>query len=69
MGSATNGPSPGNLAGIGVGLAVLVVVPLLVGIFVDRALGTAPLFLLLGLGLGIAASVLFVYVRYVRRFL
>lgn len=69
MGSATNGPSPGDLAGIGVGLAALVVVPLVAGIFVDRALGTSPLFLLIGLGLGIAGSVLFVYVRFVRRFL
>lgn len=47
----------------------MIVVPLVAGIFVDRALGSAPLFLLVGLGLGIAASVLFVYVRYVRRFL
>jgi F0F1-type ATP synthase assembly protein I len=69
MGSAANGPSPGDLAGIGVGLAVLVVLPLVAGLLVDRALGTAPLFLLIGLGLGIAASVLFVYVRFVRRFL
>ncbi len=69
MGSATNGPSPGDLAGIGVGLAVLIVVPLVAGIFVDRVLGTSPLFLLVGLALGIAASVLYVYVRYVRRFL
>ena len=50
-------------------MAVLVVLPLVAGLFVDRALGTAPLFLLVGLGLGIAASVLFVYVRFVRRFL
>lgn len=69
MGSAANGPSPGDLAGIGVGLAVLVVAPLVAGTLVDRALGTAPVFMLVGLGLGIAAAVLFVYVRYVRRFL
>jgi len=69
MGSATNGPSPGDLAGIGVGLAALVVAPLIGGIFLDRAVGTTPLFTLLGLALGIAAAVLFVYFSYVRRFL
>ena len=69
MGSATKGPSPGDLAGIGVGLAVLVVVPLLAGIFLDRARGTSPFLTLAGLALGIAAGGLFVYVRYVRRYL
>ncbi|MFZ0215568.1 MAG: AtpZ/AtpI family protein [Candidatus Dormiibacterota bacterium] len=67
--AATNGPSPGDLAGIGIGLAALVVVPLIAGALADRALGSSPLFLFVGLGLGIVASVLFVYVRYVKRFL
>jgi F0F1-type ATP synthase assembly protein I len=69
MGSASNGPSPGDLAGIGLGLAVIVVGPFLVGLLIDRVFGTTPLFMLVGLALGIAAAAFFVYVRYVRRFL
>jgi F0F1-type ATP synthase assembly protein I len=69
MAPDAQGPSPGDLAGIGIGLAVLVVVPLLAGVLADRALGTSPLLLCVGLGVGIAASTGFVYVRYVKRFL
>ena len=56
-------PSGGELAGLSVYLAAAVVVPLLVGVFVDGALHTGPLFLFVGLLLGIVLGVLVVVTR------
>lgn len=51
-------PLPGAVAFLGMGLsaAVCVGVGLVVGILVDDALHTAPVFLLVGLALGLAAA-------------
>lgn len=64
-----NADSQGNDAGggharlIGLGFAflALLAIPALVGFFVDRIIGTLPLFLLLGLGLGFAGALYRVY--------
>jgi len=61
-------PSPGGseLAGLAVLLAAVVVVPLLVGLWADASLGTAPLGVVLGILLGIVAALAVVYVRFKR---
>ncbi|MDR0359144.1 MAG: AtpZ/AtpI family protein [bacterium] len=69
MAPGSGAPSGGDLLGLGVFLAVAVIVPLILGTVLDRALGTGPLFLLVGLVVGIAAAVAVVYTRYVKRFL
>jgi len=61
-------PSGVELLGLGVFLAAVVVIPLLVGARIDDALGSAPVGLVVGLGLGILAGFAGVYVRF-RRFL
>jgi F0F1-type ATP synthase assembly protein I len=48
--------------GIGFTFVFVIVVLCAVGYFVDGALGTMPLFLLLGLGLGFAAGLYYLYV-------
>jgi len=47
--------------GVGFTFVFIVVVPAAVGFFVDKILGTLPLILLLGLGLGFAAALYYVY--------
>ena len=59
-------PSGGELAGLGVFLAVVVVGPLLIGAVLDNAIHTAPLLLLAGLALGIVAGGAVVYTRFKR---
>jgi predicted ABC-type sugar transport system permease subunit len=59
-------PSGGELAGLGVFLAVVVVLPLLVGAVIDNAIHTTPLLLLAGLVLGIVAGGAVVYTRFKR---
>lgn len=61
-------PSGAELLGLGVYLAVVVVLPLLVGLRVDDALGSAPAGLVAGLALGILCGFAGVYVRF-RRYL
>ena len=54
----------GNYArffGVGLTFVLTVAVPCIVGFFVDRALGTLPLFLLVGLGIGFAGGLYYVY--------
>jgi F0F1-type ATP synthase assembly protein I len=46
-------PPTAQLIGIGWYFAVCIVLGVVGGVFLDRALGTAPLFTLLGLGLGL----------------
>jgi hypothetical protein len=52
--------TPGFLAFAGLGLqnALCLAAGLLAGVFIDRALGTRPLFIFLGMFAGIAAGVL-----------
>ena len=61
----------GNNAGnnharfIGLGFAFILILGVLAGggFFVDRALGTLPLFLLVGLGVGFAGGLYYVYLQ------
>jgi F0F1-type ATP synthase assembly protein I len=69
MAPASGGsPSGGDLVGLAVLLAAAVVIPLVIGVALDAALRTGPLFFLVGLLVGIAAAVAVVYVGFVRRY-
>jgi len=59
-------PSGGELAGLGVLLAVVVVLPLLIGAVVDSVAHTAPLLLFAGLVIGVIAGGAVVYTRFKR---
>jgi ATP synthase protein I len=61
--SQRNGASDDYARYIGVGFTFvfIVVVPAAGGFFVDKAFGTLPLLLLVGLGLGFAAALYYVY--------
>jgi len=61
--SQRNGASDNYARYIGVGFTFvfIVVVPATIGFFVDKTFGTLPLLLLLGLGLGFAAALYYVY--------
>jgi F0F1-type ATP synthase assembly protein I len=52
-----------DLAGLGGMLAGAVVLGMVIGLLVDHAAGTSPVFTLVGLGLGIAAGVGAFWVR------
>lgn len=58
-----------ELAGIGMALAAAVVLPVVLGLALDSAFHTSPIFVFVGLAVGIVASVALVYVRYVRRYM
>lgn len=64
----SQGPSGAELAGLGVMLAAAFVAPLVLGVVLDGVLHTSPLFVFVGLVVGIAATVAVVYVRYVKRY-
>jgi F0F1-type ATP synthase assembly protein I len=49
-------PSGGQLAGMGISIAVAMIVPLVLGVLVDSFLHTSPFGVLVGLVLGITAS-------------
>jgi len=66
--SPSQGPTGAELAGLGVVLAAAFVVPMVLGVVLDGALHTSPLFVFVGLAVGILAAVAVVYVRYVRRY-
>ena len=57
-------PDPGQLAGVGVTLALAFLVPFFAGVGIDAMAHTAPVFLLIGLGLGIVLAVLAAFVRF-----
>jgi F0F1-type ATP synthase assembly protein I len=63
------GPTGGELAGLGVALAAAVVAPIVLGMALDGAFHTSPIFVFVGLAVGIVASVALVYVRYVKRYM
>jgi F0F1-type ATP synthase assembly protein I len=65
----STGPSGAELAGLGMALAAAVVVPMFLGFLLDGALQTSPLFLFVGLAVGIIAAVALVYTRYARRYM
>jgi F0F1-type ATP synthase assembly protein I len=64
--SGAKGPSGGELAGLGVLLAAAVVVPLVIGLVLDSAAHTSPLFLFVGLFVGIAGATATAYTRFKR---
>ncbi len=49
--------------GVGFTFVLIVVAPAAGGFFVDGVLGTLPLFLLVGLGLGFAGALYYVYLE------
>jgi hypothetical protein len=57
-------PTGSDLVGVGVGLAVAFLVPFFAGVGVDAIAHTGPVFLLLGLALGILSAVAFAFVRF-----
>ena len=62
------GPRGSELVGLGVFLAGAVVIPLVAGLVVDSIVHTSPLFLFIGLVIGIAAATAGLYFR-LRRYL
>lgn len=60
------GPSGAELAGLGAMAAGAVIVPLVAGLLLDSALRTGPIFVLVGLAVGVAGAVASVYVRFKR---
>jgi ATP synthase protein I len=50
-----------RFAGLGITLLLILGLPTVVGFFLDRVAGTLPLFLLIGLALGFAAGMFYVY--------
>jgi ATP synthase protein I len=50
-----------RFAGLGITLLLIFCLPTVVGYFLDRLAGTLPLFLLIGLSLGFAAGMFYVY--------
>ena len=68
MGGRSQGPSGGELAGLGIALALSFVIPLLAGLGLDAALKTGPVFLLVGVLVGIGAAIATAFVRFQRYF-
>jgi len=62
----TEGPSGVELIGLGIVLAVAVVLPLLFGIWFDAARHTSPVGVGVGLLLGIVAAIALIYQRFKR---
>ena len=56
MRPSSSGPSGADMAGIGIYFAAAVMLPLLGGVALDRVFGTAPVFVLVGLVVGLAAG-------------
>ncbi|HYR54455.1 MAG TPA: AtpZ/AtpI family protein [Methylomirabilota bacterium] len=61
--SSDPGPTPGDLAGLGVYLAAAVLLPLFGGLALDNVLHTAPAFVLVGLFVGLAAGAAGVWLK------
>jgi Putative F0F1-ATPase subunit Ca2+/Mg2+ transporter len=59
-------PTGSDLAGVGIGLAGAFLVPFFAGLGIDAVAHTGPVFLLIGLALGILSAVVFGYVRFKR---
>jgi hypothetical protein len=67
--TAAQGPSGSELAGLGLLLAAVLLLPLIGGLLLDSLVRSGPIFLLLGLLVGILGTVGVIYTRYVKRFL
>ena len=50
-----------RFAGLGISLLLIIGFPTVVGFFLDRLAGTLPVFLLIGLALGFAGGMFYVY--------
>lgn len=59
-------PTGSDLAGLGAGLAIAFLVPFFSGLGIDAVAHTGPVFLLIGLALGIVLAVVVAYVRFKR---
>ena len=55
------GPGYARLFGVGFAFILTLGILTAIGLFVDRLLGTLPLFLIVGLGLGFAGGLYYVY--------
>jgi F0F1-type ATP synthase assembly protein I len=66
---SSDGPKGPELVGLGIGLAVSVVLPVVGGGVLDSVLHTSPVLLLVGLLVGIAAAVVVVYTRLVKPYM
>ncbi len=62
-----SGPTGGDMAGIGVYFAASVLLPLLAGVGLDSWLHTGPVFVLIGLFVGLVAGGLAIWIK-VREF-
>jgi len=62
------GPRGSELIGLGVFLAAAFVIPFIAGLVIDSVIHTSPLFLFVGLVVGIGAATLGLYLR-LRRYL
>ena len=56
-----SGPGYARLFGVGFALILILGVLTAIGFFVDRLLGTLPLFLIVGVGIGFAGGLYYVY--------
>jgi F0F1-type ATP synthase assembly protein I len=65
-GSAGQGPSGMELMGLAALLAAAVVIPLVLGLGIDAAAHSSPIFFFIGLFLGVIAAVATVYTRFKR---
>ncbi len=63
----SEGPTPTDMAGIGIYFAACVLLPLLGGVALDNVLHTAPVFVLVGLVVGLAAGATGIWLK-VREF-
>lgn len=63
MRPTSQGPSGADMAGIGFYFAAAVLLPLLGGVALDRVFHTAPVFVLVGLVVGLAAGGAAVYLK------
>jgi Putative F0F1-ATPase subunit Ca2+/Mg2+ transporter len=61
-------PGGGELLGLGAAIAGAMIVPLVAGALLDGALRTGPIFLIIGLGVGIVGASATAYVR-IKRYL
>lgn len=57
----STGPRPADLAGIGVQFVAVLLVFLFLGKWLDERLGTSPWLLMIGVFLGFALSLLYIY--------
>ncbi len=61
--TSDSGPTPGDLAGLGLYFAGAVLLPLFGGLALDNVLHTAPVFVLVGLFVGLAAGAAGVWLK------